>query len=353
MKAYLNNKTINKVIVPVWTPANLGSSLALWLDATDADTITLNGSNVSQWDDKSDNQLAVTQSVADNQPAYTAGEKVTFDRVNDTMTVTMPATTGTLVLATANGTAAYGVSIPTGAYSIGGHGGGYMPDGPIIGQIVTSTAMSEADKSNAIAWLREKGGGNNYGTVTSFFRFWREWRELTSFPLIDTSNGTNFQAAWYNCAGLTSFPLLDTSSGTNFQGAWTGCSSLTSFPLVDTSSVTNFQGAWNGCSSLTSFPLIDTSSGTNFQGAWYGCTSLASFPANFFDNCLATNFTNAFTNTNLSQQSIDNILVSIESNGTSNGTFNQSGGLAPSTTGEAAITALRNRGWTITVTGGF
>jgi hypothetical protein len=32
-----------------WTPASLGASLALWLDAEDASTITLNGSTVSQW----------------------------------------------------------------------------------------------------------------------------------------------------------------------------------------------------------------------------------------------------------------------------------------------------------------
>lgn len=53
------------------------------------------------------------------------------------------------------------------------------------------------------------------------------------------------------------------------------------------------------------------------------------------------------------QTSIDGILVSIESNGTSNGTFNQSGGYAPSATGKAAIDALLARGWTITVTGGY
>jgi len=33
--------------------------------------------------------------------------------------------------------------------------------------------------------------------------------------------------------------------------------------------------------------------------------------------------------------------------------FDQSGGSAPSSTGEAAITTLRSRGWTVTVTGGF
>lgn len=73
MKAYLNNKTINKVIVPsVWTPYSLGSSVALWLDATDAETITLNGSNVSQWDDRSGNNRHAAQSIATKQPVYVA-----------------------------------------------------------------------------------------------------------------------------------------------------------------------------------------------------------------------------------------------------------------------------------------
>ena len=33
--------------------------------------------------------------------------------------------------------------------------------------------------------------------------------------------------------------------------------------------------------------------------------------------------------------------------------FNQSGGSAPSSTGEAAIDTLRSRGWIVTVTGGY
>lgn len=53
-----------------WTPADLGSSLALWLDAADAATITLNGSTVSQWRDKSGNSRHANQAVAANQPAY-------------------------------------------------------------------------------------------------------------------------------------------------------------------------------------------------------------------------------------------------------------------------------------------
>jgi len=161
---------------------------------------------------------------------------------------------------------------------------------------------------------------------------------------------TNFSLAWYNCSSLTSFPLIDTSSGTNFSAAWLGCSSLTSFPLLDTISGTNFSFAWRFCSSLTSFPLIDTSSGTNFDRTWSFCSSLTSFPANAFDTNIASNYANSFTTTNLTTQSIDDILVSLVTSGVSNGTFDQSEGQAPSATGQNAITTLLGRGWTITTT---
>lgn len=53
-----------------WTPAQL-PNLALWLDAADASTITLNGSNISQWNDKSGNERNATQATAAYQPVYT------------------------------------------------------------------------------------------------------------------------------------------------------------------------------------------------------------------------------------------------------------------------------------------
>jgi hypothetical protein len=75
-----------------WTPADLGASLALWLDADDASTITLNGSNVAQWSDKSGNDRHATQATAANQPTYTASAYAgkpafTFDGVNDNLEV--------------------------------------------------------------------------------------------------------------------------------------------------------------------------------------------------------------------------------------------------------------------------
>ena len=56
----------------LWRPDELGADLALWLDAEDAASITLNGTDVAQWDDKSSKGWDVSQSTAASQPAYDA-----------------------------------------------------------------------------------------------------------------------------------------------------------------------------------------------------------------------------------------------------------------------------------------
>jgi hypothetical protein len=53
---------------PLWTPNEI--STTLWLDASDATTITLNGSNVTQWADKKNNTINVNESFASFQPTY-------------------------------------------------------------------------------------------------------------------------------------------------------------------------------------------------------------------------------------------------------------------------------------------
>jgi hypothetical protein len=228
----------------------------------------------------------------------------------------------------------------------------------------------------------------NTAAGTSFSSAWQNCSSLTSFPLINTAAGTSFSFAWENCSSLTSFPLIDTGAGTNFVSTWRDCSSLTSFPLIDTGAGTIFASAWNACSSLTSFPLIDTGAGTNFQASWMQCNSLtafpaldfnaavglasdanntftgfrqtwndcsalADFPANLFDNTTCTRYIDAFRGCALTAQSIENILVSINTANTSNGNLSLQGGtnaVKTSWTANAntAYDALVARGWTIT-----
>ena len=65
-------QSLSRRFAPNWTPAALGSALALWLDAEDTSTITLNGSDVSQWNDKSGNGNHVSNNTAATQPPYLA-----------------------------------------------------------------------------------------------------------------------------------------------------------------------------------------------------------------------------------------------------------------------------------------
>lgn len=102
-----------------WTPADLGASLALWLDADDASTITLNGSDVSQWDDKSGNGRNAVQATAANQPAYSATNingkpALVFNGTSDRMSLT----SSTSMLSGVAGVSQIGVIAPTALVAI-------------------------------------------------------------------------------------------------------------------------------------------------------------------------------------------------------------------------------------------
>lgn len=207
-----------------------------------------------------------------------------------------------------------------------------------------------------------------YSGVTDFSGEWQN-STFTSFPLIDTSSGTNFSSAWRSCSNLTSFPLLDTSSGTNFNSAWRSCSSLTSFPAIDASLGTDLRAAWSGCSGLTSFPLISPSSGKNFGQSWRFCSNLVTFPANFFDSWSPASLDNAPFDltwsgcTSLTAQSVENILVSLDTSGVYGTNTGASGGtqlsnhtididydgstLSSATT--TAISNLKTKDWAISI----
>ena len=71
-----------------WTPADIGPDL--WFDAADEDTITQSGGAVSQWDDKSGNNVHLVQATGADQPSTgvdTIGglNAITFDGVSEFM----------------------------------------------------------------------------------------------------------------------------------------------------------------------------------------------------------------------------------------------------------------------------
>lgn len=72
----------------LWRPTEI--QLALWLDAEDTSTITLNGSAVSQWADKSGNNRNFSQAISTSQPIYNLTAfggmpALSFDGIDDGM----------------------------------------------------------------------------------------------------------------------------------------------------------------------------------------------------------------------------------------------------------------------------
>ena len=288
---------------------------------------------------------------------------------------TVGAVTGTIVVATEEGTYSAGISLDAATtydlYSQGVNTShqGFM-DTP-VGYAIFPSVLSEGEIAQAEAAFVAEGAAprSAFGSVTDFRDAWRRCSTLTTFPLIDTSSADSFFRTWESCETLTSFPLIDTSDATSFRQAWQNCFSLTSFPLIDTSSGTNFNSAWRSCSSLTSFPLINTSSGTSFNGAWRSCSSLTSFPAGVFDNWSPAYVSSGVFNlawdgcTSLTAQSVENILVSIDTSGIYGTGTGLSGGtqladhtididydgatLSSATT--TAITNLKTKDWAISI----
>jgi hypothetical protein len=296
--------------------------------------------------DRSGRGNHATQATASKRPTYQTGPaRLALDIIDDTMKVIVPSGgwVGTMTIGTNSGTASYGVSIPETdmtdagtiadtSYRIGGaKDRGSFPGSAIIGQVIRNGALTTDEKATVEAEIVESGATTSYGAVTSMSRFWRDRSEIVEFPLIDSSSCANFEFAFEGC-GFSLFPLLDMSAAITVRGAWSGCPNLTTLPAFVFSSLTN---------------------GDN---AWQNCVSLSTVGPNLFDNVQAGRFGNAFTNTGLTQDSIDNILVSLVASNITTGTrqFGQSGGLAPSVAvGQPAIDTLRARGWTVTVTGGY
>lgn len=264
---------------------------------------------------------------------------------------TVGAVTGTIVVATDEGTYSAGISLNAATtYDLYAQGVntahfGFM-DTP-VGYAIFPSTLSDSEIAQAEATFVAAGAAprSDFGSVTDFFRGWR------------------------NCGTLTSFPLIDTSSATSLREAWQSCSSLTAFPLIDTSLVEDFRVGWRSCTSLTSFPSIDTSSGTTFNSTWRLCTSLTSFPANFFDSWSPTSLSSGVFDltwdgcASLTATSVENILTSLDTSGVYGTNTGASGGtqladhtididydgttLSSATT--TAITNLKTKDWAISI----
>ena len=84
---------INRQLMVKWTGLQVKEDLEVWYDASRPDTITLNGSNVSQWDDISSNGNHLTQTNGSEQPIYDSSTNyIEFDSNSKELDFTTPST---------------------------------------------------------------------------------------------------------------------------------------------------------------------------------------------------------------------------------------------------------------------
>ena len=312
-------------------------------------------------------RLPAYQSVTNANTYDTAGFPLFLkrDKVDDDLIVQAPAITGAWAHGTIDGPVIGTVAIPAGEYRPFGTGLTYgLPD--CTQWIAINGPLSASEQAVFERYVYSKARQlidvPQFGGVSNVSAYLRARSEITTIDATywDTSNATTPNHLLFTCTNLALIDVSGWATGkfTTLTALFYGCNKLKEVDVSgwDTGSCTEAVSAFNSCNTIPSLDISgwDCSKITSFASFANACLELATVTVgNALDNTPCTNFTTAFTSTKLNQASIDAILVSINNAGTSNGTFNQSGGSAPSATGQAAITAMRSRGWTVTVTGGF
>ena len=165
--------TLTVTVSAPWTPAEI--TTAQWLDADDSATITLNGTTVSKWEDKSGNGRHVEQTTAGSQPAYSTGllnskNMVVFS--NDWMGVTTggvenecvhhvfyvshnPTSSNTGCGATTSGTCLYNKNYGAISHADQGHKGEAICSGTIAAHVHRSNHIH-----NILYFGKTMSGGN-------------------------------------------------------------------------------------------------------------------------------------------------------------------------------------------------
>ena len=362
----------------------------LFQDSAGTTPITVDGQPLGLWEDSSPNANDAVQTTAAARPTYhTDGTYhwFTFDAVDDNLHLNLPAGNYTILHATMAGVIEYTSTVPVGGIDLTANQ--LYPVTPGLTGILASTKpLTFAAK----AYMESLGSGHNFTGVTSMFAWFLARSDITAINTSDwdVSSVTDFTACFDFMENLTTLDVSnwDTSSVQSFNYFAGGCPLLQALDVSnwDTSQVTNFSFFAESCGTLTeldvsnwntakvtdfsnfivtadSITTLDlrnwnTSQVTTFQRFTFSATSLTDIlldggTGNPFADSPCIDYADAFTSTNLTQATIDGILIRINNAGTSNGTFNQSGGSAPSIVGRGAIDALRARGWTVAVTGGY
>ena len=154
--------------------------------------------------------------------------------------------------------------------------------------------------------------------------------------------------------GIVDLGSILTPNCTNFVGAYRDQHIKTTIAVIDVYAGTVFNGCWISNRLIESFPALAFGPDAfDFTDTWNSCRELKHFPPKMFDIVVSNKFSGAFDHCKLTDESVDNILISIDVAGQINGTLDIGGATnePPSAAGWAAYDSLVAKGWTVTVNG--
>ena len=181
---------------------------------------------------------------------------------------------------------------------------------------------------------------SDWENVTDFGNMFSYCRNITSFPILDTSNATNMQSMFSECRGIKSIPAIDTSKVTNMRAMFSYCDHLTSIPALDTSKVEDMGYIFNYCSSLTSIPALDTSNVKDMDYMFNNCYNLESIHMHGMKISFDIHYSTKFT-----REALVEILNNLSTVTTSRTLTMGSTNLAKLTDADKAIAT--GKGWTL------
>lgn len=348
-------------------------------------------------------------------------ESIVFDLVDDELEVNFAeALEGTMFICTGWGTYWLDISVSPGVYKYGRYERMPIEELVITDRVLSASEKTAFIQHLVDERGRKPFMGRIGDFSSSLENQWRDRPDIINFPLLDFGGVTSLRDAFRDeNAGQWLFPgFLDSAVDvTTFRGTFQN-SNITSIPagLFDNCThVTLFGGAVSGTfesNNITSIPsglFANCPNVTSFENAFrfneitsipstlfsnnpnvtsffrtFNINNITSIPSGLFNNCKnvesffgtfatnqlttappnlfdvqtqCTNYRLCFTNNSLTQESVDNILVSIsfsaDQNDLDGGTLDIDGGAnaTPGPDGKDAADALRARGWTVDLNG--
>ena len=267
-------------------------------------------------------------------------QALVLDDDDDSMLIDVPTGgwSGTFVQGTALGVIVGEIDVPAGPYQIPTDPN-YAGPGTDIHTFILNRSLVEDELEGLVKWIGKRCPVADFATTSTMNSWFRDRSDITAldFSRANATGVTNMAGLALSTANLATIKLGSIISATTTDiGNLIRGTKLTSLDLSD--SVTS------GVTSCVNFA----------RGTPLETLTLSGGSGSPFSDSPCVSYSGAFIATNLNQQSYTDLVTAIESAGTSNGTLDITGGTSTTTgAAQAAVDALRGRGWTVTTPDGY